>query len=225
MPGVPDPGPRAPGRGVRAARRESAAPSGRLIAAALSLGLLGIGAPAAPGPVDGLRDPGHAPPGARGIGSGVSASAPREAPVADSASAHCAPLEVRGDAIPEPLLGLTGDPARGRRVAMAREGGDCTLCHRLPLPGRRFHGTVGPPLGAVGTRLTPGQLRLRIAAGRLLMPASVMPEYCRVGDRHRVAGPWQGAPVLTAQQIEDLVAWLGTLDGKAPPEGVTGGDG
>lgn len=133
----------------------------------------------------------------------------------------CAAFEIVGDRIPEPLDGVRGDAARGPAVALAPDQGDCTICHRLPLPNRQFHGTVGPALDAIGTRLDAGQLRLRIAAPKRLNPSSVMPAYCTTGERHRVALGFVGKPILDARQIEDLVAWLATLDGAALPTGDT----
>jgi sulfur-oxidizing protein SoxX len=133
----------------------------------------------------------------------------------DARADACADFRIVGDGIPEPLAGKRGDPSRGRAVALAREQGDCTICHRLPLPARQFHGTVGPPLDRVGARLSAAQLRLRIAAPKRLNPATVMPAYCTVGGRYRVALGHVGEPILDAGQIEDLVAWLVTLDGTA----------
>lgn len=128
---------------------------------------------------------------------------------------NCAQFEIVGDRIPAPLGGLTGDARNGPPVALGRARGDCTICHRMPLPNRQFHGSVGPALDTVGARLDAGQLRLRIAAPKRLNPNSLMPAYCTTGGRHRVALGFIGKPILDAQQIEDLVAWLATLDGTA----------
>jgi sulfur-oxidizing protein SoxX len=136
-------------------------------------------------------------------------------PATALADGDCAEFRIVGDAVPEPLSGLEGDPRRGRDLARAADGGDCTLCHRMPLPERHFHGTVGPPLDRVGARLDAGQIRLRIAAPRRLDPDSVMPSYCTTDHRHRVALGFVGESILSAQQIEHLVAWLTTLDGTA----------
>lgn len=138
--------------------------------------------------------------------------------LASAAGADCAPLRWAEDGtLPEPLTGARGDPDRGAAVALDRHRGDCTICHRLPLPGRRFHGTVGPALDDVGRRLTPAQLRARIAAPRRSVPATVMPEYCTTGDRYRVDPAVAGEPILSAAEIEDLVAWLATLRGETTP--------
>jgi sulfur-oxidizing protein SoxX len=114
-------------------------------------------------------------------------------------------------AIPEPLTNQPGDPERGRRLVLDREGGDCTVCHAMPLPQRQFHGTVGPPLDGVGSRYTAGELRLRIVNPRVINPETIMPAYFRVEGLHRVHHRYRGKPVLSAQQVEDVVAYLLTL--------------
>jgi len=130
--------------------------------------------------------------------------------------ADCATFEIIDDGIPSPLGGLAGEPAAGRQVAADRERGDCSICHRLPLPHDRFHGNVGPDLRTVGARLTAAEIRLRVAAHRHFNPESVMPDYCTSDGRHRVASRYADQPILSAQEIEDVVAWLGSLDGSQP---------
>lgn len=74
-----------------------------------------------------------------------------------------------------------------------------------------MQGTVAPPLQGAGSRWTEGQLRLRIVDARVLNPESIMPTYHRRDDREhrqRVGTAWVGKPILDAQQIEDVVAWL-----------------
>jgi sulfur-oxidizing protein SoxX len=106
-------------------------------------------------------------------------------------------------------LAPPGDPERGREVFVAREGGHCVLCHAVP--GAGIAGDVGPPLAGVAARLTAGQIRLRIADITRVNPQAAMPTFHRTHDLVRVAPQYQGKPVLTAQQVEDLVAYLGTL--------------
>ena len=118
--------------------------------------------------------------------------------------------EVRGDAIPEPLTAAPGDASRGREVVIGRDA-NCLLCHSIPETGQRFMGNVAPPLSAVGTRLSPGQIRLRVVDPTLLKPDVAMPAYYRTRDLDRVAEPFRGKTVLTAQQIEDVVTYLSTL--------------
>lgn len=122
-----------------------------------------------------------------------------------------APYTTEGDAIPRPLAAAPGDVARGAALVLDPERGNCTICHVVPGPDSRFHGNVGPSLVGVGSRLSPGQLRLRLVDSTRLNPATVMPSYYRVEGLRRVAAPFQGRPVLTAQEIEDVVAYLSTL--------------
>src|SRR3954470_7822788 len=87
------------------------------------------------------------------------------------------PYTVVGDAIPAPLTGTPGDPARGRAIVLDRQRGLCLLCHSGPFPEERFQGDLAPSLAGVGARLTLGQLRLRMVDGRRLNPESIMPSY------------------------------------------------
>jgi sulfur-oxidizing protein SoxX len=129
------------------------------------------------------------------------------------APVHAEPLrayEVVGDAIPRSLTGVPGDADRGRAIAGDRQAGLCLLCHRGPFPGEQ-QGTLAPDLAGAGTRWSEGQLRLRLVDARRLDPATIMPSYYRVDGLQRVGAAWQGKPVLEAQQIEDVVAWLRSL--------------
>jgi sulfur-oxidizing protein SoxX len=116
-----------------------------------------------------------------------------------------------GDAIPQPLTDVPADPVRGRRIVFDRRVGNCLICHRVPDTSQRFQGDVGPDLSGVGRRLTPGQIRLHIVDQRRLNPASVMPPYHRIDGLRLVAPEYAGKPVLTAREIEDVVAYLASL--------------
>jgi sulfur-oxidizing protein SoxX len=121
------------------------------------------------------------------------------------------PYRVSGDAISEPLAGLQGDAMRGRTLALDRSVGNCLICHRAPEPAERFMGEIGPDLGGIGSRLTPAQIRLRVVDESRLNPKTVMPPYYRVDRLSRVAERYRGKPVLDAQQVEDVVAYLASL--------------
>ena len=127
------------------------------------------------------------------------------APIADTSG-----YTVTGDAIPEPLAGAAGDPQRGREVVVSRDA-NCLLCHSLPETGQRFMGNVGPTLSGVGQRLSAGQIRLRVVDYTRVKPDVAMPPYYRVRALDNVAEPYRGKPVLTAQQVEDVVAYLSSL--------------
>jgi sulfur-oxidizing protein SoxX len=128
--------------------------------------------------------------------------------IRDAFAADLVRYAVVGDAIPRPLTAAPGDSERGRRVAAGVELGNCLACHVLPIPEEQFNGTLGPDLRGIASRMTPGQLRLRIVNPRLLSPASVMPAYYRIEGLYRVRADLAGAPILSAQQIEDLIAFL-----------------
>ena len=113
--------------------------------------------------------------------------------------------------IPEPLTAQPGDPERGRRIVLDRDGGDCPICHAMPLPQREFHGTVGPPLDGIGRRTTPGALRLRLVDPKAFNAETIMPAYYKVAGLHRVLDRYRAKPILTAPQIEDIIAYLLTL--------------
>ena len=118
---------------------------------------------------------------------------------------------VVGDAIPAPLNGAKGDAARGREIISNRQIGLCLLCHSGPFPEERFQGTIAPDLRGAGTRLSQGQIRLRIVDPGRLNPETIMPAYYRTEGLTRVAPAYRGKPVLSAGQIEDIVAFLATL--------------
>jgi sulfur-oxidizing protein SoxX len=116
-----------------------------------------------------------------------------------------------GDAIPASLTGAAGDPARGRAIVVDRQVGLCLLCHGGPFPEQRFMGDLAPDLAGVGARLSAGQIRLRIVDPGKLNPATIMPAYYKTEGLERVAPAFRGKTILTAQQIEDVVAFLATL--------------
>jgi len=106
-------------------------------------------------------------------------------------------------------LAAGGDAQRGREVFVSREGGHCVLCHAAP--GVAMAGNVGPGLGGVGTRLSEAQIRFRVADITRVNPDAVMPAFHRAEGLSRVAPAQAGKPVLSAQQVEDVVAFLAGL--------------
>jgi sulfur-oxidizing protein SoxX len=121
------------------------------------------------------------------------------------------PYIVVGDAIPESLTGAKGDPVRGRTIVANRQVGLCILCHSGPFPEEKFQGTLAPELKGAGARSTEGQLRLRIVDASRLNAETIMPPYYRIDGLNRVAAAFAGKPLLSAEQIEDVVAYLSTL--------------
>lgn len=121
---------------------------------------------------------------------------------------------VVGDAIPDRLAGLVGDPVRGRAVVLDRRAGNCLICHQVPVPEELFQGDLGPDLGDVGNRLSAGQLRLRLVDAARVNAETLMPPYHRASGLRHVPDRFRNRAVLGAQDIEDAVAWLSTLRDK-----------
>ena len=115
-----------------------------------------------------------------------------------------------GDAIPERLTATPGDTARGRALVVERSS-TCILCHSGPFPELKFQGDLAPNLVGSGSRWSEGQLRLRLVDAAHLNAATIMPSYYRVDGLDRVGPSWRGKPILSAEQIEDIVAYLVSL--------------
>ncbi len=118
---------------------------------------------------------------------------------------------VDGEQIPVSLTGKPGDPAKGRAVAIDRKLGNCLACHKMPIPGQQFHGEVGPDLAGVAGRFSEGELRLRVVDSKKLNPETIMPAFYRNSGFHRVMKKFQGKSLLSAEQVEDVIAYLLTL--------------
>jgi L-cysteine S-thiosulfotransferase len=120
------------------------------------------------------------------------------------------PYVVVGDGIPQSLTGAPGDASRGRALVIDRTS-TCILCHSGPFPETRFQGDLAPDLAGAGNRWSAGQLRLRLVDASHFNPATIMPSFYRVDGLDRVSPAWGGKPILSAAQIEDIVAYLATL--------------
>ena len=117
---------------------------------------------------------------------------------------------VVGDAIPASLTGMPGDAARGRALVVERSS-TCILCHSGPFPEQRFQGDLAPSLAGTGNRWSEGELRLRLVDASRLNAATIMPSYYRLDGLNRVGPAWRGKSILSAEQIEDILAYLVTL--------------
>jgi len=118
--------------------------------------------------------------------------------------------------MPEPLTAEPGDAARGRAIVADRTRGLCLLCHAGPIPEERFQGNLAPGLAGAGARHDAAGLRLRLVDSRRLNPDSIMPSYGRSEGLHRVTPALRGRTILSAQEIEDVVAYLLTLREESP---------
>jgi len=120
--------------------------------------------------------------------------------------------EVEDYAIDAPLCGLEGNAQRGSEIASDSSRGNCLACHQLPIPGIEAYGTIGPPLDGIGTRQSVPMLRLRVVDWRSINPVSIMPGFYRDPRLiNRPAEQYRGKTFLTAQQVEDVIAYLASL--------------
>jgi sulfur-oxidizing protein SoxX len=130
---------------------------------------------------------------------------------AAAAAERTVPFAVIEDGIPLALTAVPGDPRRGRDIAANSDRGNCLICHVLPIAEAPVFGDLGPTLARIGSRLTAAQIRLRIVDPKRVNPASIMPSFHRSEGLFRVAPAYAGQPILSAQDVEDLVAYLLTV--------------
>jgi sulfur-oxidizing protein SoxX len=118
------------------------------------------------------------------------------------------------DVIDQSLTGHAGDPVRGRAIATDARKGNCIICHAMPIPelSADAFGDIGPSLAGVGSRLSVSDLRQRIVDARVLSPDTVMPSYFATTGFTRVQVAYVGMTILSAQEVEDLVAYLASLN-------------
>ena len=104
-----------------------------------------------------------------------------------------------------------GNPIAGELLVANRQQGLCLLCHQAPIASEGFQGNLGPNLAGVGSRLSKDELKQRIVDSRVVNPESIMPAYFRSTQLHRVSAAQDGRTLFTAQQVDDVVAYLVTL--------------
>ena len=119
---------------------------------------------------------------------------------------------IKGDSIIESLSIEPGDPVRGRAIVASRQTGLCLLCHSGPFPEERFQGNLAPELKASVARLNASQLRARIVNAAHFNPQTIMPSYYQTSHLYRVAPKFAGQTLLSGQEIEDVIAFLVTLN-------------
>jgi sulfur-oxidizing protein SoxX len=115
----------------------------------------------------------------------------------------------------DPLTDLPGDASRGRAIVLDQPRSLCVLCHAGPFPEIPFQGDLGPDLSGVGERLTLPELRLRLVDSRRVNPDTIMPPFHSVEGLVRVGTQWKDTTILTAQEVEDVAAFLASLKGGA----------
>ena len=110
------------------------------------------------------------------------------------------------------LTGSPGNPMRGEQLVRDTDRATCLICHDMPIEGEPDPGNIGPPLAGVALRYSAGELRLRLVDPKLFNPDTIMPSYFRLDDLYRVAQEYRNRSIYSAQDIEDVVAYLLTLD-------------
>jgi len=137
------------------------------------------------------------------------------APDIASAQGALQPLvkfQIKDGGIPASLTGRPGDAQKGRAAMADQRLGNCLACHAVSaLKSEPYHGNVGPSLDGVASRLSEAQIRLRIVDPTKLNPDTMMPPFYRVDGLNKVMHQFEGQPILTAEQVEDVVAFLETL--------------
>lgn len=136
-------------------------------------------------------------------------------------------------AINESLTGKPGDPDKGLQWMAHRRLGNCLACHETTkvlsraektpnievtnLAGQSSsqplgnHGEVGPSLDGVASRYSEGELRMLVVDPKAAFPDTIMPAFHKNTGFTRVHPDCQGLTILSAQQVEDVVAFLNTL--------------
>jgi L-cysteine S-thiosulfotransferase len=135
---------------------------------------------------------------------------------ADAATKKPAPKLVKykvvdGTSIPKSLTGKAGDAKKGRKLAIHRKKGNCLACHKLPIPEQQFHGNIGPDLAGVAGRYSEGEMRLRLVDPKVVNDDTIMPSFYRNTGYTAVLKKFKGKTVISAQDVEDILAYLKTL--------------
>ena len=114
--------------------------------------------------------------------------------------------------IPASLTGVAGNPENGKAAMLNRKGGNCLSCHAISaLSDQPFHGEVGPTLDGAADRWSEAQLRLIVANSKAVFEDTIMPAFYRTEGLHRVADKFADKTILSAQEVEDVVAYLLTV--------------
>lgn len=131
-----------------------------------------------------------------------------------------APTDVvfSGSAVEASLTGVPGNADAGREVYSSKKKGNCIACHQISSVDAPFPGNVGPSLDGVADRWNPAEIRGILVNSKMTFEGTVMPAYYKVDGFIRPGKAYTGkaaddsfGPLLTGQQIEDVVAFLSTL--------------
>lgn len=127
-------------------------------------------------------------------------------------------VEYVDGAVEQSLTGQPGDVAAGAEL-MNKGAGNCIACHAVEkLSNLQFHGEIGPPLDGVADRWSEAELRGIVANAKIMFEGTMMPAFYKVEGFTRPGDAYTGnayegeiQPLLTGQEIENVVAFLMTL--------------
>lgn len=117
------------------------------------------------------------------------------------------------DGLP-PLTDEPGDPARGMALLRDMSRASCLICHEISHLDEKDQGQIGPMLDGVANFMTTDELRLRVVDARKINPDTMMPPYFSLEGLFNVAEAYRGRTIYSAQDVEDVVAYLSTLMGE-----------
>ena len=110
------------------------------------------------------------------------------------------------------LTGVAGDAASGRKLFMNRKKGNCLACHvNSEMAEQTFHGEVGPELDGVANRWGSAELRGILVNSKNMFEGTIMPAFFKDSGYNRILKKFDGKTILSAQEVEDLLAYVMTL--------------
>ena len=127
--------------------------------------------------------------------------------IATGAQTAHSEITIVDESIPQSLTGKPGNAENGKKVIINRKKGNCLACHVMPIPDQQFHGLTGTDLHGVASRMEVAELRMRIVDPKVVNPDTMMPSFHKTGQ-HRVLKKFQGKTILSAQEVEDVIAYL-----------------
>ena len=130
-------------------------------------------------------------------------------------AADTAPSDVvfQDGAVLASLTGVAGDAANGRKVFMNRKLGNCLACHvNTEMIEQSFHGEVGPGLDGVAGRWNKAELRGILVNSKMMFEGTIMPAFYKSAGYERNLKKFQGKTIMSAQQVEDVLSYLLTLN-------------
>ncbi len=142
---------------------------------------------------------------------GVNLALLLSSPASPASAAGLVNYKINDNAITTSLTRKTGDPVNGKKIATNRKKGNCLACHSIPIPEQAFHGNIGPDLKGISNRYSEGELRLRIVNPKVLNSETIMPAFYKADGFNRVMKKFVGKTIISAQEVEDIIAYLMTL--------------